>query len=57
MMKFHEAVRIKVSTQTIRDNLRLLEKVEEKARRSENNSLTLDAPSLIDQKQVLRRSK
>jgi hypothetical protein len=56
-MKFHEAVRIKVSTQTIRDNLRLLEKVEEKARRSENNSLTLDAPSLIDQKQVLRRSK
>jgi hypothetical protein len=56
-MKMHELVRLKVSTETIRNNLRLLSKVEEKERRVQNNSLALDTPSLITTKQVLRRSK
>jgi hypothetical protein len=58
MNRFHELVRLKVSTQTIKNNMRLLEKLEEKAARYvENNQMTIDAPSLIDAKQIMRRTK
>jgi hypothetical protein len=56
-MKFHELIRIRVSAKTIRDNLRLLEKVEEKERRAQNNQLMIHTPSLIDSKQILRRTR
>ena len=55
-MKMHELIRMKVSAETIKDNMRLLEKVEEKQRRAENNQLLIDAPSLIDTKQIMRRT-
>jgi hypothetical protein len=56
-MRFHELVQLKVRTHTIRQNIRLLKKLEEKERRVQNNQLLLDAPSLVTQKQILRRSK
>jgi hypothetical protein len=55
--KMHELVRLKISTETIKNNMRLLSKLEEKsARRVENNQMTIDKPSLIDIKQLTRRT-
>ena len=56
-MKMHELIRMKVSTETIKNNMRLLKKIEEKQRRIENNQMLIDAPSLIDTKQIMRRTR
>jgi hypothetical protein len=56
-VKLYELCRIKVSTDTIQNNLRLLRKVERRERLVVNNQLLLEAPSLICIKQVVRQTR
>ena len=55
-MKLYELCRIKVSTETLQNNIRLLRKVEKRRRSVINNQLLLETPSLVCLKQVLRKT-